>query len=206
VKIIQPSYDILRIVENLEDGPRVCYKSEGNKKDGSADYLNGCLIERGHESGIEHSSLSVRFICDRAFSHELVRHRLLSFSQESQRYCNYSQDRFGGEITFIEPLTITPDTDIYPEWYTLISHAESAYFEMLEHGLTPQEARCVLPNCTKTEMVVTGNFREWRHVLKLRTADDAHPEMRRLMIPLLSELKTRVPVIFDDILPESSQK
>lgn len=199
MRIIKPRYEILRIIDNLEEGPRTCYKSESKIGEGTAERLYKILIGNGHESGIEHSQLSVRFICDRAFSHELVRHRLLSFSQESQRYCNYSKEKFGKEITFIEPINITPDTDVYPEWYTLMSHAESAYFELLEHGLLPQEARSVLPNATKTEVVATGNFREWRHVLELRTADDAHPEMRRLMIPLLMELKEKVPVIFDDI-------
>lgn len=209
MKIIEPSYTILSdISENgikelqfIEQAARTCYKSENwITEDGeSAKALVKRLISSGHEAMLEHSMLSVRFVVDRGISHEIVRHRLFSFAQESTRYCNYSKGKFGSELTFIEPCFWDVKDYNMITWLAVCSYAETAYFNLLEEGATPQEARTVLPNSLATEIVVTGNYREWRHFLKLRTDAAAHPQMRQVTIPLLKELQERIPIIFDDI-------
>lgn len=188
-------------LKQLERIARTCYKSE-DKMNGidSAEKLVRHLIEHGHEAMLEHLSLTVRFICDRAVSHELVRHRMASFAQESQRYCNYGKDQFEGNITFIQPWWMDEEDDVgFDTWKKACLQAEKAYFDLLTLGYLPQQARMVLPNCTKTEVVVTANYREWRHILKLRCAPDAHPDMQHLMGGLLKELREKIPVVFDDI-------
>ena len=207
MKIIEPSYTILSDISDggikelqfIEQAARTCYKSEDwITEDGeSAKALIRRLITSGHEAMLEHSSLSVRFVVDRGISHEIVRHRLFSFAQVSQRYCNYSKDKFGSEITFINPYFFNRYT--YDVWEMACGDAETAYIKLIRAGATPQEARTVLPNSTATEIVVTGNYREWRHFLKLRTAGVAHPQMRQITIPLLRELQERIPIIFEDI-------
>lgn len=205
MKIINASYRIetridgAEILKRIEKAGRTCYKSEDRTTDESAKAFVRKLIERGHESVLEHESITVRFVCDRGVSHEIVRHRIASFSQESTRYCNYSNDRFGSELTFIKPCFFKEAKGAYCSWYNTMDFAECAYFDMLEDGCTPQEARSVLPNSLKTEVVMTANLREWRHFLKLRTAPAAHPQMRELTVPLLHELQRQIPVIFDDI-------
>ena len=205
MKIINASYRIetpidgAEILKRIEKAGRTCYKSEDRITDESAESFVRKLIERGHESVLEHESITVRFVCDRGISHEIVRHRIASFSQESTRYCNYSNDRFGHEITFIKPCFLKEGTVAYVLWSTAMHLANIMYSDMLSEGCTPQEARSVLPNSTKTEVVMTANLREWRHFLKLRTAKAAHPQMRELTVPLLKELQERIPVVFDDI-------
>ena len=207
MKIIEASYSIetpidgAEILKRIEKAGRTCYKSEDRITEESAKAFVRKLIERGHESVLEHASITVRFVCDRGISHEIVRHRLASYSQESTRYCNYSGDRFGSELTFIKPCFFKEKKGAYCSWYNSIDFAECAYFDMLDDGCTPQEARSVLPNSTKTEVVMTANLREWRHFLKLRTAKAAHPQMRELTVPLLHELQEQIPVVFDDIQP-----
>ena len=207
MKIINASYRIetpidgAEILKRIEKAGRTCYKSEDRITDESAKAFVRKLIERGHESVLEHESITVRFICDRGVSHEIVRHRLASYSQESTRYCNYSGDRFGSELTFIEPCFWKEWTLAYKQWSLAVAFAEKEYFALLDCGCTPQEARSVLPNSIKTEIVMTANLREWRHFLKLRTAKAAHPQMRELTVPLLHELQERIPVVFDDIQP-----
>lgn len=157
------------------------------------------LISRSHEAMIEHASITVKFIVDRGVSHELVRHRIASFAQESTRFCNYSKDKFGNEITIIEPCFNTWDQLLYDTWKESCEWAERYYFNLLNKGASPQEARSVLPNSLKTEVVMTANLREWRHFFKLRTAQATHPQMREVTIPLLNELKEKLPEIFEDI-------
>lgn len=204
MKIAKASYEILYapdkdIVEKLERIARVSHKSENMM---TGDLIKKC-IEMGHLSVLEHSYISVLFICDRATSHELVRHRLMSFTQESQRYCNYSKDRFGNNVTFIQPWWMDEEDDIgYSIWRKSCKDAEKAYFDLLHVGYAPQRARMVLPNCTKTEVIATANFREWRHVLDIRTKIDAHPDIRHLMKGLLKDLNERFPDIFGDIAKE----
>lgn len=207
MKIINASYHIetsidgAEILKRIEKAGRTCYKSEDRITEESAKVFVRMLIERGHESVLEHASITVRFVCDRGVSHEIVRHRIASFSQESTRYCNYSNDRFGSELTFIKPCFFKEKKGAYCSWYNSIDFAECAYFDMLDDGCTPQEARSVLPSSIKTEVVMTANLREWRHFLKLRTSTAAHPQMRELTVPLLKELQERIPVVFDDIHP-----
>ena len=207
MKIINASYHIetridgAEILKHIEKAGRTCYKSEDRITDESAKSFVRMLIERGHESVLEHASITVRFVCDRGISHEIVRHRLASYSQESTRYCNYSGDRFGSGLTVIKPYFLKEKTGAYTSWITAMFVAEKEYFAMLNWGCTPQQARSVLPNSIKTEIVMTANLREWRHFLKLRTAKAAHPQMRELTVPLLHELQERIPVVFDDIQP-----
>ena len=207
MKIIEASYSIetpidgAEILKRIEKAGRTCYKSEDRITEESAENFVRMLIERGHESVLEHESITVRFICDRGISHEIVRHRIASFSQESTRYCNYSGGRFGYEITFIKPCFLDDETGAHAAWLSAMHLANIAYSDMIAEGCTPQEARSVLPNSTKTDVVMTANLREWRHFLKLRTAKAAHPQMRELTVPLLKELQERIPVVFDDIQP-----
>ena len=204
MKIIKPSYEIisevngLKLLRFIEFVGRKCYKSEDKITSDSCEKFIKMLIERGHESVLEHEKISVLFICDRGISHEIVRHRLASFSQESTRYCNYSKGKFGNELTFIDIRPHVND-DMYESWLSSLLLIETYYFELLEKGATPQIARDILPTSLKTELVVTANLREWRTIFKQRTAQAAHPQMRELMQPLLDEIKTLVPIVFDDI-------
>jgi thymidylate synthase (FAD) len=248
MKIIKPSYEIrtslsengLYILKDLEEDSRTCYRSEVQAtNDGeSAKKLVRHLIRSGHEAAIEGYDIKVRFVCDRGVSHELVRHRMASFTQESTRWCNYADGKFGSEITVIEPvefegldedkkqeacdlrslamygsstdaneadyslMEMGSDYIAYAYWEYSCNEAENSYMQLLRLNFTPQMARSVLPNSLKTVINVKANVREWRHILKLRTAPDAHPEMRRLMVPLLREFQQKIPVLFDDILPE----
>lgn len=136
-----------------------------------------------------HWTETVHFVCSRAISHELVRHRALSPTQESQRFCNYSKGKFGGEITFIEPLWTKDDELQRRLWSNTMEMLEDGYLGFLQVGRQSQEAREVLPNSTKTELVMTGTLGEWKHFFDLRCADDAHPEMRRIAVPLEQEFK-----------------
>lgn len=208
MKIIKPGIEFITpvkgdvILKRLEECGRVCYKSEGRITDDSAPKFVAGIIKRGHEAVLEHCSITVKFICDRGVSHEIVRHRLASYCQESTRYCNYSKGDFDSQITVIEPCYLNKGTFAYDEWEKACKRSEEAYFNLLNWGLSPQEARAVLPNSLKTEVVMTANVREWRHFLKLRCSKAAHPQMREVATRLLKELKERVPVCFDDIDPE----
>jgi thymidylate synthase (FAD) len=205
MKIIKPSIEILdnitpvEVLKKLELCGRVCYKSEDKITDESAVKFISNIIKWGHESVLEHVSFSVRFICDRGVSHEIVRHRIASYSQESTRYCNYSKGDFDGQITVIEPLYLEPGTEGYEIWKKACQEAENNYFRLLQYGCTAQEARAVLPNSLKTEIVMTANVREWRHFLKLRTSKTSHPQMREVADMLLTELNFILPSLFDDI-------
>ena len=218
---IKASYEILtpiseggiKELQHIERIGRVCYKSEDYiTEDGeSARKFVAMLIRNGHEAMIEHSFLSVKFTVDRGVSHELVRHRIASFAQESTRYCNYAKDKFGAECAFIdlEPGIMLDNKMkkmsgeeialVMAEWTSAMEDAERHYMRLLELGATPQIARAVLPNSTKTEITVSANYREWRNFFKLRVPADVHPQMREVTIPLLKELKGMIPVIFDDI-------
>lgn len=205
MKIIDAGYcitsplDGTAILKNIESAARTCYKSEDRITEYSAMSMVMSLIKHGHEAMLEHEYITVRFICDRGVSHEIVRHRVASFAQESTRYCNYSKDKFGNEITVIRPCYFAEDTENYRIWKASCEAAEKAYFALLDSDASPQEARSVLPTSLKTEIVMTANLREWRHFFRLRTSEAAHPQMRELTIPLLRELKSRIPIIFDDI-------
>lgn len=211
MKIVNAGYEFITpidgsiILKRIEQAGRVCYKSEENITEDSAIKFAQNILKRGHEAVLEHCSFTVKFIVDRGVSHEIVRHRVASYCQESTRYCNYSKDKFGKEITVIKPCFWREDEEENKEyiklaiWKRSMQDAENAYFELLDSGATPQEARTVLPNSLKTEVVMTADIREWRHFFKLRTSSAAHPQMREVAIPLLKECQEKIPVLFDDI-------
>ena len=221
MRIIEPSYEILteiseggiKELQHIEKIGRVCYKSEDKiTEDGeSAKKFVKMLIAMGHEAMIEHSKLSVKFTVDRGISHQLTRHRIASFAMESMRYCNYTNDKFNNEISVIEidggiehdakmkNMSTTERNAIDDEWVSAMEDAERHYMRMIDLGATPQIARSVLPHSTKTEITLTANYREWRNFFKLRAAKAAHPQMQEITRPLLKELKTKLPIIFDDI-------
>jgi thymidylate synthase (FAD) len=221
---IEDAVDGEEILRKIERAGRTCYKSEAKITGDSARVFVASIIKRGHESVLEHEKVTVRIVCDRGVTHEIVRHRIASYSQESTRYCNYGHEN---EITVILPLWYveshqqfeaifaqsgyTPDifevfdtdlTDLqrrYWMWRHSCAEAQEAYLDMLKHGALPQEARYVLPNSLKTELIMTCNFREWRHIFDLRCSRAAHPQMRELLFPLLDELHEKIPVVFDDL-------
>lgn len=212
MKVIKASYEILTdltdpidtILKPIEIAGRTCYKSEDKITDDSCIKFCQMLISRGHEAMIEHSQISIRFTVDRAIANELVRHRLCSYAQESTRYINYSKDKFGNEIKVIEPDDdiLLLGSDNYSIWYSSCKSAEDAYMAMLSNGAKPEIARNVLPLSTATEIVITTNIRELRNIFKLRISNFAHPQMRSIMRKLLDELKSKIPVLFDDITYE----
>lgn len=192
----------------IEEAGRTCYKSEDRIKEGSAEDFARMLIRRGHESVLEHVSLRARFIVDRGVSHELVRQRLASVSQESTRFCSYANEKFGRKITYIQPNWVSiscedgkymGETQSDQCWVIAMEETERLYFRLLDLGWTAQEARSVLPNSLKTEIVVTANIREWRHIFGLRCGHAAHPQMREVMLPLLKEAHSICPVLFADL-------
>jgi thymidylate synthase (FAD) len=193
-----------RILQRIEMAGRTCYKSEANNPgldfEKTKAFVKG-VLERGHESVLEHEKITVRIICDRGVTHEIVRHRLASYSQESTRYCNYGSNKFGNEVLFIDLRHFLDNPQAEALWLAAMQNAEDCYLGMLKLGVSPQFARSVLPNSLKTEIVVTANVREWRHIFKLRTAKAAHPQMREIMVPLLRVLCGLIPVVFDDIVP-----
>lgn len=198
MKIVEPSAKLLWNTFapecEIESAGRTCYKSEDDITEGTAEEFIRMIIKRGHESVLEHASASFRIITDRGISHEIVRHRLASYSQESTRYCNYSKEKFGKEITVIKPSGIEGGDEAI--WTVSIMEAEKNYFELLERGCSPQQARSVLPTCLKTELVMTCNFREWRHFLKLRMPVAAHPDIRIIAEEIWKQLWTIAPSVF----------
>jgi len=205
MRVIKPSFQFLddvdgeNMIKSIERIGRVCYKSEGKITDSSARGFVSRIIKSGHESVIEHEKVSVKIICDRGVSHEIVRHRIASYSQESTRYCNYFDEKFGKELTLIKPFYWNEDGEKYALWQKTMQDVEDSYNKLIELGAKPEEARCVLPNSLKTEIVVTMNLREWRHFFKLRTSAKAHPQMREIAISLLQKMQELIPVVFDDI-------
>lgn len=217
MQVIKAGFEIMdtlngeEILRKIEKVARVCYKSEDKIGDDTAEKMVRALIKSNHLAMLEHFSFSVKFICDRGVSHEIVRHRVASFAQESTRYCNYGSK--GGEITVIEPCYLKADgvnltTDSWAErygaWVNACEEAEKSYLRMIADGATPQEARAVLPTSLKTEVVMTANLREWRHFFSLRACGSTgkpHPQMLEVAVPLLQEVKKLIPVVFDDLEP-----
>lgn len=193
--VIETPIDAEGVYQTLERIGRVAHKSENLIGVGTAESFIRMLLRVGHESVLEHVSLSVRFICDRGVTHELVRHRIAAYTQESTRYINYR--RRGMEV--IEPCFWPEGSEKYKVWRFAMEEAERLYSELLHLGAKPQEARSVLPNSLKTEIVATMNIRQWRHVLRLRTAKNAHPQMAEIMDILKAELVAKLPVLFGDL-------
>lgn len=205
MRIINPYIEVIdpvdgnEIIKKIERIGRVCYKSEEKITESSAQEFIQRILKSGHESVIEHEAISVRVICDRGVSHEIVRHRIASYSQESTRYCNYSKDKFGNELTFIKPLFWNEEDEAYKIWYNEMLRVEEIYLKLISIGAKPQEARSVLPNSLKTEIVMTMNLREWRHFFKLRNSQKAHPQMQEVASMILAVFKNKIPVLFDDL-------
>ena len=207
MNLIKSFYEIMtpidgeKILQDLEAIGRVCYKSEDKITSNSAPKFVAGLVKRGHEAMIEHHSITVKFTCDRGVSHEIVRHRVgASYAQESTRYCNYSKDQYNGEITYIEPTDFenwTPHQRV--NFRQTLSTCEDSYMALLRSGLTAQQARAVLPNALKTEIVVTMTLRAWRHFFQLRCSESAHPDIRILARRLHAEFNTYLPEVFGDI-------
>ena len=219
MKIINAGFEIIRphmdgteardaIYQLIEQAGRTCYKSESAITPESAAAFVQKIVKSHHEAMLEHASMTVKFIVDRGVSHELVRHRLASFAQESTRYCNYSKAKFGEEITVIRPLWLKDELamDI---WEAACENAESAYFRLLHEGWTPQQARSVLPNSLKTEVIMTANMREWRHFFRLRAAGETgapHPQMLEVAVPLFKTVREYMPELFGDILLQEEKE
>lgn len=197
--IIESTIDSDSILQHIEKTGRTAYKSENKISDESASNFVHMILNRGHLSVIEHAFITVRIICDRGISHEIVRHRLASYTQESTRYCNYSKGKFGNEITVIKPCFWDENDKKYQIWLETMALIESTYNKLISLGATAQEARSILPNSLKTEIVMTMNLREWLHFFKLRTSNAAHPQMREIAIPLLKEFQKKLPEIFSGI-------
>jgi thymidylate synthase (FAD) len=205
MRIVKAGYEVITpqdaagfitAAKRIERMGRIAYKSENKiTEDSWRDFIS-MIIQRGHEAVLEHANMAVIFICDRGVSHELVRHRLCAFTQESTRYCNYSYDKFGNGITVIKPLGFFGQREF--DWQKTVEQSECVYLNMLDDGATPQMARSVLPNSLKTEIGVTANFREWRHIFKLRAISKAaHPQMREIMVPLYEHCQKMLPEVFD---------
>ena len=205
-KIISPYIDGKAIMKNIEKAGRTCYKSEVKDENSYKNFIKNC-INRGHESVIEHEKISVRLITDRGTMWDITRHRHCSFSIESSRYCNYSKDKFGNQIKVIEPFFLKPDIQNenseewqkYKSWVTAMEQSEKSYFDIINNGGTPDQARMVLPASLATEICMTANIREWRHIFSLRCQSTVHPHVRQVMIPLLLYFKEKMPELFDDI-------
>ncbi len=233
IKVIKPSYEIVNepnwdeVLISLEKAIRTCYKSEKKIDAGTADKLIRSIIERGHESTLEHQSMTVRFKADRRFLGQISRHRHCSLSVESSRYVGYSSDakNYKGITEFILPqgcddkfcldwtrdmidalmeVHIQLNRDTLPEhiWLRACVDSQDSYEQLIEHGWAPEQACLVLAPSLKTEIVLTTNMRSWRHILKLRTSSHASPQMRELMIPLLDELKKKCPTLFDSVVTD----
>ena len=212
MKIVKPSFEILTpidresICKQIELVARTCYKSEDHITATSAPKMVKALLNRKHLAMIEHAHVSVKFICDRGVSHEIVRHRLASYAQESTRYCDYSLGKHGNEITVIEPFFFKEGTPEYAAWYTACDTSERMYLDLLSMGRSPQEARSVLPNSLKTEVVVTMNLREWIHFFSLRavgTTGAPHPQMKESALPVLEAFAEALPEIFADLYEQA---
>lgn len=220
MKIIRAGFELMfdesgdSILKKIEQVARTCYKSEDLITDESADKMVRALIKRGHAAMLEHFSCTVKVYCDRGVSHEIVRHRVASYAQESTRYCNYGKDKFGKEITYIDlrnsaindqrmqKLPARTFECIMNEWLCACEDAERHYLTMLDLGCPAEFARSVLNNSTKTEICITMNLREWRHFFELRACratGPAHPQMEEIARPLLAEFKKRIPVVFADL-------
>lgn len=195
--IIMDKLDGEQILKKIELCGRTCYKSEDKITEDSAKKFVTMLVNHGHESVLEHVSITVRFICDRGISHELVRHRVASYSQESTRYVKYD------DIEVVMPGGISNDEEQKQRWYMACEASQAVYKAMINAGAKAQDARAVLPTCLKTEIVTTANLREWRHIIKMRTSKGAHPDIAYLMNDLLKQFKSKIPVVFDDIEVDS---
>lgn len=207
---LEDKIDRENILKKIEKAGRTCYKSENNVKEGSAKTFIKNIVKRGHESVIEHVSISVRIVTDRATTHELVRHRIASYSQESTRYCDFSKDKFGNELTFIQPIIeerhAIHNKEYMDNWKKCMQQIEDTYLNMRDKGIIPEYSRQILPNSLKTEIVVTMNLRAWRHFFKLRIHKSAHPQIRDIANKIFKIFNKELPEIFSDLEEIKAEK
>lgn len=214
MKIIQPSFEIQNprsreegeyILERIERYARISHRSEDKQTPGSWErFIRFVVLEKGDWSVCEHQFATVLFRVDRGCTHELVRHRLFSYTQESTRFVNYGKR----EIEFIEPVWNLESQKIghpYYNWSMAMHAAEKNYLDLLREGQAPQAARAVLPNSTAASLIMTGNLRSWRHLFTMRTTKESHPDLRRVIVPLLKEFQARIPILYEDIVPGEKQ-
>ncbi len=203
MKLVEPwikveKFDGKQIMKRIERACRTCYRSEDKiSEDSYKNLLKNCL-NRGHESVLEHEKITVRIYNDIGSYKDLTRHRFASFSVESTRYCSYDKDKYGNEISFINPVYIE-DKEIYDNWKKAMQEIEKSYLKMKELGATTDMCRNLLPHSTAAEYTMTANIREWKHILSLRANNHVHPAIRQVMIPLLKYFKQEMPEIFDGI-------
>lgn len=209
MKIIEPKVEILteldgeKILRHIENCGRTCYQSYENKSETSHKKMIGMLIKSGHESVLEHFSITVKLICDVGCYKDVTRHRAgTAFSIESTRFCDYSKGKFGGEIKFIKPCNIEENSGLYHTWYKTMNLIETQYMLMRELGGKPDQLRMILPHSTAAEVCMTANLRAWRHILRLRCSKAAHPSVREVMLMVLKEFHDKIPVVFDDLYEE----
>lgn len=211
MRIVEPHIEVedfngVEIMKKIERACRTCYRSEGKiTKDSYKKLLTNC-INRGHESVLEHEKVTVRILGDISFYKDITRHRHASFSIESSRYCCYDKDKFGNEITFINPPYFrneaTGTTDLLKKkdlWKECMENIEKTYMEMRKMGCPPDECRMILPHSTAAEITMTANIREWKHIFELRCSNRAHPSVQQIMIPLLLYFKEQMPEIFESV-------
>jgi thymidylate synthase (FAD) len=212
MKIIEPSFEVLtpfgplteqvgiKMLQFIERMARISHRSEDKQTEDSWQrFIKAVVLEHGDWSVVEHASLTVIFRVDRGVTHELVRHRLFSFTQESTRFVNYSKKP---DLEFIMPANLHGAEFL---WNMAIQETEQTYLDLLENGLRPQEARSVLPNALAATIATTGNLRNWRHFLLMRSSRETHPDFRRVVDPLLAVFKATIPLIFDDIEADQRQ-
>lgn len=217
MKLIKPKVEILDrldergVINRIATVARTCYKSEDYSTIQKDKALVKRLIDSKHDAMLEFVDITVKFTTDRAIANELVRHRMASYAQESTRYCNYSKDKFDNELTFIIPSQaetnqfnqiLTDDAEAFPSFKDALEMAEAYYMTLIHKGWTAEQARSVLPLCTKTEINMKANLREWRHFFRLRCNKHAHPDMRVLALDLLKQMHDKLPTIFEDIYQE----
>ncbi len=192
--IFPPSYD--ELLKKIELCGKTAYKAEGNVREGSAEAFVRKIIQLGHESVLEHASITVKVVCDRGVSHEVVRHRIASYTQESTRYCNYATDKFKNKLWVVKPVFLDMGSDNYVWWRNSMDALSVTYKDMIKKNWKPEEARSVLPNSLKTELCMTMNVREWRHFFRLRTEVNAHPQIREIAGMILERFKADYPALF----------
>lgn len=191
------------MLRRIEYATRVSHRSEDAITSNSyIRLLRSVVFEHGDLSVIEHEKVTVEAVVDRGITHEWVRHRLFSYTQESTRFVNYKKK--GGEAKFIKP-TFGQGPAVNEIWAVHMEATEKAYMQLIDNGIAPQLARSVFPNSLAAKIIVTGNLRSWRHFFIMRTSKETHPQMKQVTLPLLQEFKATIPVIFEDIVPEQRQ-
>jgi thymidylate synthase (FAD) len=212
MRIVEPyariagEVDGIALLKKIEWCGRISHRSEDDQKaDTWERFIRAVVLQHGDWSIVEHASVTVDMLVDRGITHEIVRHRLFSFTQESTRFVNYNKP--GHEAVFVMPdfSAVAYRAEAEGNWTRGIEKVERAYQDLVSGGCAPQIARSVFPNALGSRILITGNLRNWRHFLIMRTTKEAHPQMRQVTIPLLAEFQERIPILFEDIIPNSRQ-